>query len=80
MLFALLVHVVAVFAERLPVAPIPKPPEVSTVRNDVVNHGIGSPKRLAAQSAERMLGQEMPPGFLPSCTVHAVEPAHTPTP
>lgn len=58
--------VMAVLAQRLPVAPIPEQNRIAAMRNDMVNNGCGL--QLAGFSAfgtERILFEEQRPGRAP---------------
>ena len=62
----------AVFAKRLPVAPIPKQNGIAAVRDDMVNNCGG--RQLAdlfALHAERILFEEHRPGGAPSAVITA---------
>ena len=64
--------VMAVFAKRLPVAPIPEQNGIAAVRDDMVNNCGG--RQLAdfsALHAERILFEEHRPGGAPSAVITA---------
>ena len=60
----------AVFAKRLPVAPIPEQNRIAAMRNDMVNNG--GRRQLACFSAfstERILFEEQRPGRAPFAVI-----------
>ena len=64
--------VMAVLAQRLPVAPIPEQNRIAAMRNDMVNNGCGL--QLAGFSAfgtERILFEEQRPGRAPFSVITA---------
>jgi len=67
--------VVVLFAERLPVAHVPEQITVSTVWDDMVNHGGKRVSRrvfLQTHHTEAVFSEELSACFLPACTVTTV--------